>query len=184
MTADWQCGRPTATTGRPCRAPLAVWPGDGWWQPKSPRPHSCVNHLTPEELEAHTRARLDVAARDVVAEAEWLTAAPACWAWALPPEDSNRDLDNWQAGRCAVCAYALGELVTDHDHRTGLVRGLLCRSCNTREGMGANGPIARYRERPPAAILGLTIRYFDPYLRDYAQPRPEQTDGPPLDLGL
>ncbi|MFC9891540.1 endonuclease VII domain-containing protein [Streptomyces pilosus] len=41
-------------------------------------------------------------------------------------------LHDLQDGTCATCpspAYAL-----DHDHTTGLVRGLLCVSCNKREG--------------------------------------------------
>ena len=40
-----------------------------------------------------------------------------------------------QAGRCAIClAYFGDKLVIDHDHKTGEVRALLCRSCNA--GLG------------------------------------------------
>jgi Recombination endonuclease VII len=40
-----------------------------------------------------------------------------------------------QEGRCRICQIALGgimlkKLNIDHDHRTGRVRGLICRSCN------------------------------------------------------
>jgi hypothetical protein len=35
-----------------------------------------------------------------------------------------------QGGLCAVCGMAT-ELVVDHDHDTGKVRGLLCRPCNS-----------------------------------------------------
>jgi hypothetical protein len=38
-----------------------------------------------------------------------------------------------QDGRCAICLTEMpkGEAVVDHCHSTGLVRGLLCASCNT-----------------------------------------------------
>lgn len=43
-------------------------------------------------------------------------------------------LYEFQGGRCALCRRATGasrRLSVDHDHATGLVRGLLCRPCNT-----------------------------------------------------
>lgn len=48
-----------------------------------------------------------------------------------------------QEGRCALCGTAIdpgvkGELVVDHDHSTGLIRGALHRSCNAAEGKVAN----------------------------------------------
>lgn len=43
-----------------------------------------------------------------------------------------------QGGRCPLCDLALDHdvirPVVDHDHRTGRVRGLLCKSCNLRIG--------------------------------------------------
>ena len=65
-----------------------------------------------------------------------------------------------QGGACAVCG-AVVVLIVDHDHETGLIRGLLCRSCNIREGQMASGlldvvyeDIAAYLAAPPAAGLG------------------------------
>lgn len=44
---------------------------------------------------------------------------------------------------CALCGTPIdpgvkGELVVDHDHSTGLIRGVLHRSCNAAEGKVAN----------------------------------------------
>lgn len=46
-------------------------------------------------------------------------------------------LYEFQGGTCALCRRATGasrKLSVDHDHATGLVRGLLCRPCNTMLG--------------------------------------------------
>jgi hypothetical protein len=45
-------------------------------------------------------------------------------------------------------------LVIDHCHRSGLVRGLLCYSCNSREGVGHSAILDAYRLRPPAVLFG------------------------------
>nr|WP_255450009.1 endonuclease VII domain-containing protein [Skermania sp. ID1734] len=57
-----------------------------------------------------------------------------------------------QGGSCAICRRANGttrRLSVDHCHRTGQVRGLLCRPCNS--------ALAQWvRENRPAAILYVT----------------------------
>ncbi|MFE5507578.1 endonuclease domain-containing protein [Amycolatopsis japonica] len=103
---------------------------------------------------------------------------PACWSWPAIGGEGNdsaqgggavaageRLLRRWQDGRCAICG-GREKLYRDHDHDSGLVRGLLCHSCNT----GENGSLlwGNYRERPPCRILGLEFRYFDPNLADHA----------------
>lgn len=74
-----------------------------------------------------------------------------------------------QQGRCAVCP-STGPLVVDHDHETGLVRGLLCRGCNVREGQWESGMFSvapdplllAYLANPPAAGKGWLWDYPDP----------------------
>lgn len=68
-----------------------------------------------------------------------------------------------QGGVCAMCKRPpkSKSLNVDHDHKTGLVRGLLCWHCNSRVIGGARDDIdllragVAYLESPPAvAVLG------------------------------
>jgi len=66
-----------------------------------------------------------------------------------------------QDGLCAVCLRD-GVLVVDHDHSTGLIRGLLCSTCNGKEGRPEYADsieFVAYRRNPPAAGLRLTVTY-------------------------
>ncbi len=57
-----------------------------------------------------------------------------------------------QDGRCAVCQEPMTKMCVDHDHDTGLVRGILCSPCNSGLGMFRDDP-----ERLVAALI-----YLDP----------------------
>lgn len=52
--------------------------------------------------------------------------------------DEYNDIFSKQEGRCAICGRHQSEFDiafdVDHDHKTGKVRGLLCRYCNTSLG--------------------------------------------------
>jgi len=49
----------------------------------------------------------------------------------------RKDLYVKQNGCCVICKIAVpyDEIVTDHNHKTNKIRGLLCRSCNSGIGM-------------------------------------------------
>lgn len=54
------------------------------------------------------------------------------WKYGVSPNDYERMLEN-QLGLCAICnkkCTSGKDLAVDHDHETGIVRGLLCQSCN------------------------------------------------------
>lgn len=65
-----------------------------------------------------------------------------------------------QAGRCPVCwKIPKTPLVVDHDHKTGIIRGLLCRMCNYkvigRHRVETLSAAVEYLLHPPAvAALG------------------------------
>jgi hypothetical protein len=99
---------------------------------------------------------------------------PACWTWPVPQtlgfadeRSAEEFLRHWNQ-QCAICGWRDAE-VTDHDYQTGLVRGRLCRSCNVREGVSAEGVFVKYRERNPATMLGIQVRYWSPFGLSSAQ---------------
>jgi hypothetical protein len=91
---------------------------------------------------------------------------PACWSWPVTEADRREGrLIQWQQWRCANCG-GVDELVCDHDHETGLVRGWLCRSCNGLEpGAFGDDPLVLYRQRNPATMLGVHEQYWSPFTR-------------------
>jgi hypothetical protein len=71
-----------------------------------------------------------------------------------------------QEGKCPLCGAQPDMLHIDHDHGTGEVRDLLCRSCNLMIGFA----------RESAEILAAGIRYLEKWKRAAArQPAPGST---------
>lgn len=181
------CSRPRKD-GSPCSGTAVGWPSWGGldYVPPHPNPRVCVAHLTKGERTALAEVRTDhqawLAARDEERE-------PDCWSWSVPDVSHLPDPEgltgealeqyedaawaiwiSWHQNQCAMCGSG-GPHVTDHDHDTGLIRGRLCSGCNITEGKSYNAQIRKYRERHPAAILGIRVRYCHP-IYGYAEPAP------------
>lgn len=172
--------RCTATTkaGRPCKGRASEWPRgvDG-------APQLCGRHL-PVSLREIRDAGFAEEERRRVERQDART--PECWSWPVTELKADDDwalrmaFKDWHDGRCAVCGYRAPRLVEDHDHDSGLVRGMLCPSCNGREPHD-DGLFGKYRERPPAQILGVRLRHRDLF-HGWAQPRaidPNRLDNHP-----
>lgn len=150
---------------------------------------SCPFHVTPHEVAAAEVERVRLTA---IVDTWNASLTPACHSWPVTADDRRAVVDlpklpgneldeasaahgllhDWQQGRCAVCGGRGGrseDLVLDHDHTTALVRGWLCRSCNVAEPRSDRGDFVKYRDRPPAVLLGVAARYWDPF-RGFAEP--------------
>lgn len=70
---------------------------------------------------------------------------------------------------CAICRRATGatrKLSVDHDHKTGLVRGLLCSTCNKllghiRDDLETARRVVAYLLAPPAQVLQIEAVHED-----------------------
>lgn len=190
--ARGRCGRPTKK-GTPCTKQRHSWLTDTF---EVQYADGCWRHMSPQyRASAEIRKRQQEEAWEA-----YLGAEPVCWSWAVPADVSclypgqdadcslsenavamiMRDLEardsatmrKWQDGRCAICGRRRN-LVEDHDHATGLVRGYLCGGCNTQEGIyrSEDTLFGRYRQRHPASMLDLRIRYWDLIRGEYVQPK-------------
>ena len=93
------------------------------------------------------------------------TDVPAFTFWEPPSDDPLPvgicPMRAWQDGRCGLCGFE-DRLVEDHCHDTGLVRGMLCRSCNTTEGRGDGSNMGQWRSGVTvAARLVIRKTYVD-----------------------
>lgn len=79
---------------------------------------------------------------------------PRAAGYLLSDGGRRHQFEAFHAGRCAICLCGDDRLVDDHDHGSGLIRGLLCRGCNVAEGRSGHTIFEAYRRRPPAVILG------------------------------
>jgi hypothetical protein len=95
---------------------------------------------------------------------------PAFAFWLMPDEDPQFEewplsslIHAWQRGRCAMCQvgdWFDNGLVMDHDHNTGLIRGLLCRGCNTSESRNFSPKFVAWRDGfNVASVLGIVEEY-------------------------
>ena len=192
-----RCARQTKK-GTRCQNPVARW-----FEPADPGADSCRTHLTPAELVVFLQRECEFEEKWGIRawrerEAELFASDPACWSWgshptaddiqrvkaSFSPEVHMRLTDGdfaefamieWHEKRCAICDNT-GSLVLDHDHQTGLIRGKLCRSCNTCEGFRHGGVWDKYRRRNPATICGVESPYIDPFTLEEAKPAPPPDD--------
>lgn len=82
----------------------------------------------------------------------------------LNPEQAESILLAYQAGRCDICAKSFGRTYhVDHYHFTGMIRGLLCPSCNVREGKSDGPELVAYRGNFPAKRLGIVAVYCNQF---------------------
>lgn len=94
-----------------------------------------------EWLGTTTQGRPDFAAAELLDR----QGIPSCHVWRVPEGDvppylsATQALRRWQDGACAMCSARPNRLLVDHCHRSGLIRGLLCTSCNTAEGSSLHG---------------------------------------------
>jgi hypothetical protein len=180
----YQCMAVNKESGKQCLFPADYMTADEDPRYQTPdHPHVCGRHIASNwEVEAqkereHTER---VAAMPPPRPYRPVGGEPACWEWEVTDEVKDLLRESEEAARpgqrgmafaqavmlfshglCAICGNPGGDHVEDHDHRTGMVRGWLCRSCNTREGLNRDPDSVwgKYRQRHPYQMLGIEMPY-------------------------
>jgi predicted nucleic acid-binding Zn ribbon protein len=105
-------------------------------------------------IRAHEKQKESYLARKTSRRGQALRAENLKMRFRLTQEDYTRMLTA-QRGKCAICGTSepgtSGVFAVDHDHRTGRIRGLLCRSCNV--GIG------NLRDEP--TLLQAALKYLE-----------------------
>lgn len=88
-------------------------------------------YCSPKCRNKHTRLLIQTKRRQTKAQQEYERNNKLINKYGITSNDWDRLYDE-QLGRCAICLIPLAETKphVDHDHITGVVRGLLCKFCN------------------------------------------------------
>ena len=77
--------------------------------------------------------------------------------------DEYRLIQEFQVGMCDICKRKDRKLSIDHDHDTGMIRGLLCQHCNycihVLDDKKKRSAAIDYIENPPAVSAGVRKSY-------------------------
>lgn len=97
-------------------------------------------------------------------------------------EGERQRLYAWQGGRCYICGQQSHgrRLAVDHDHRTGVVRGLLCAN----DEWGCNVSLRRLLDSPEMAARALSYVQKSPLARMRAGEPSEASPAPQGTLDL
>lgn len=75
-------------------------------------------------------------------------------------QSDYEEIRDFQEGRCGICFQESDNLVIDHDHGSGAVRGLLCHSCNVMLGHAKDN----------VKTLSAAIDYLNRHKTTYCKP--------------
>lgn len=81
-----------------------------------------------------------------------------------PTPEPGTSLRAFHDGRCGWCGYEEDRLVKDHCHKTGLVRGLLCVSCNQSE---SSDPFKVWGPWRAGENTARAVGHFEVYANNY-----------------